>query len=143
MKYSFISLSIVSLLLTANTSLAAAPSTLEYLYDGIDNDGDGIVDEFNTIEENGDNPDYVSFDPNNTAEVAENIVRTAGGLNGEILVYFSDGTAFRYKIFDVETTRFTQVRPLDGTANIYVSLGAYRAVVVAYTGNIVAQGLLK
>lgn len=143
MKYSLLALSTLSMVLTAGTALASAPNTLEYLYDGIDNDGDGIVDEFNTIEENGDNPAYVSFDPNNTSEVAENIVRIAGGLNGEILVYFSDNTAYRYKIFDVETTRFTQVQSLDGTANLYVRLGAHRAVVVAYTGNIVAEAYLK
>lgn len=143
MKRSLFTLAVLSALMTTNVAFASAPNSLEYLYNGIDDDGDGVVDEFNTIEENGDNPAYVSFDPNNTSEVAENIVRIAGGLNGEILVYFSDNTAYRYKIFDVETTRFTQVQSLDGTANLYVRLGAHRAVVVAYTGNIVAEAYLK
>lgn len=143
MKYVLPFLTIWSLLMTTNLGFAASIERLEYLYDGIDNDGDGIIDEFNTTEENGDNPAYVSFDPNNTSEVATNIVRVGGGLNGEILVYFSDNTAYRYKIFDIETTRYTQVHSLDGTANLFVSLGAYRAVVVAYTGNIVAQGFLR
>jgi hypothetical protein len=140
-----VSLILVQALLIASLpSVFAEPSyNLEYLYNNVDDDGDGIVDEFNTVEENGNNPAYVSFDPNNTSEVATNIVRVGGGLNGEILVYFSDNTAYRYEVFEVETTRFTEVRALDETANLYVSLGAYRAVVVAYTGNIVSQGILK
>ena len=68
--------------------------TIEYP-NGLDDDGDGIIDEMNTVAENGLHPVYGSHNP----AVNSDITSVAGSLTGAVTVTFVDGSKYLYQPF--------------------------------------------
>ena len=83
---------------------------VEIYGDSIDNDGDNEVDEVNTTTENGAHPYFSLLDPTSTEIYAASITQIKGIKNGKIKVYFSDGSVYRYTIFDIDTDNKTIVK---------------------------------
>lgn len=67
--------------------------------DGTDNDGDGIIDEVNTLTENGAHPYYSTLDPLDDHSGNILYVRAFSPLNKSIDVRFADNSVYRYEIF--------------------------------------------
>lgn len=103
--------------------------------DGRDNDGDGTVDEYNTLSSNGVHPYYSTLDPSNATLAASSIVSFSGAINGYILVKFADNSIYRYSVFSISTKRLTKVRWYSGTGYLQVTSPYGQKVKVnGYTG---------
>ncbi|MBI4407660.1 MAG: hypothetical protein HY565_04145 [Candidatus Kerfeldbacteria bacterium] len=113
-------------------------SAVEYLANSIDDDGDGKVDEWNTLAAPGVHPVYGSYDASSTSLYASTVTSIAGASNGDIKVKFVDGSGYRYKVFSVSTSRLTKVSSYNGTAYLLVrnASGRKTALVNAYTGEV-------
>lgn len=75
--------------------------------DAIDNDGDGEIDEHNTLEENGAHPYYSTLDP---ADSAESTLLTVTGMTmGRVKVKYADNSIYDYPVFDSASTKKTKV----------------------------------
>lgn len=109
-------------------------SPIEYLSNGIDDDGDGKIDEWNTLESNGVHPEYDSI----------TVTSFAGATNGAIKVRYSDGSGYRYTVFSTTTSRLTKVSWYKTNASILVRLNWKFAVVDAFTGSVLkASAVLR
>lgn len=111
---------------------------IEISGDSVDNDGDGSVDEYNTIAVNGAHPYYSTLDPYDKAVKASSITTISGTTNGDIIVTFADDSVYLYDAISLTTGAKTKARSVAGTAYIVVSLGKYGVIVHGYTGDIVA-----
>lgn len=111
---------------------------IEISGDSIDNDGDGSVDEYNTISQNGAHPYYSTLDPYDTAVKASSITTISGTTDGHIIVTFADSSVYLYDAISLTTGAITRARSVVGTAYVVVWLGKYGAIVNGYTGDIVA-----
>ncbi|MBI2410466.1 MAG: FG-GAP repeat protein [Candidatus Kerfeldbacteria bacterium] len=83
---------------------------IEISNDEVDNDGDGDVDEVNTVSENGYHPAYGYNDPADVNAYDEAITSFVGGKNGNIKVTFADNSVYQYNIFDITTDKKTIVK---------------------------------
>lgn len=90
-------------------------SQIELGNDGVDNDGDGSVDEVNTVAENGAHPVYSSLDPADTATTQVNITSVVGSTNGTILVTYADSSVYQYTVFTTTTSKTTKVNRFNRT----------------------------
>lgn len=82
---------------------------------GIDEDGDGTVDEVNTVSENGAHPYYSTFDPTDTTTTEVNITHVAGAAAGAIEVTFADNSMYSYPVFNTTTTKRTKTAQYNTT----------------------------
>lgn len=84
--------------------------------DGIDNDGvdtdgdwapdgDGQIDEVNTIGENGAHPHYSTLDPNSNMHRFTITNITVNSFNAAVTVEFRDGSKYKYKPFSTTSFR--------------------------------------
>lgn len=105
---------------------------IEISRDGVDNDGDGAIDEFNTVASNGYHPYYSVQDP--TASSSGKIIGYWGLRNGQIGVRYADGSIYRYTIFTGRMRGFTSVSLVSGTAYLNVTLNGTTVVINGYTG---------
>lgn len=64
-----------------------------------DDDDDGIIDEVNTLAENGIHPGYGSVDPTDKDAFLANIQSITAKKKGRILVKYTDDAIFRYNIY--------------------------------------------
>ncbi|MEK7132118.1 MAG: SdiA-regulated domain-containing protein [Patescibacteria group bacterium] len=71
-----------------------APITIEF-QNGLDDDADGIIDEANTVAENGLHPIYSLKDP----AINTDILTVVGTVNGEALVTYKDTSTYLYPVF--------------------------------------------
>lgn len=115
-------------------------SMVEIKGDDIDNDGDGIVDEVNTIEENGVHPEYGVFDPTDTDVYASTVRSVEGGVNGTIAVTFMDNSVYQYTVFDIETDKKTVAKSFKekGYVIILHPTAKKLALVNVYTGEVLS-----
>jgi hypothetical protein len=113
-------------------------SNVEAGDDGVDNDGDSIVDETNTTDENGYNLTYATNDPASTEVYAAAVTEISGASNGTINVTFADNSQYTYQIFDSNSDKKTKVNSLDSTGYLLVlhPQANSLALVNVYTGQI-------
>lgn len=112
---------------------------IEIFGDSVDNDGDGSVDEYNTLSSNGLHPYYSTLDPYDTAVKTSSITSFKGTTLGDIIVTYSDNSKYRYDVFSTVTfKKTTTVQSVVGTAYLAVSLDKKAAIVNGYTGEIIA-----
>ncbi len=114
----------------------AAP--VEVYGDARDNDGDGVVDENNTLAENGPHPTYSSLVPVSGSGFGTDILSVAGLRDGDILVEFGDHARYAYDVYDLTTRATPLVTSLDQSAYLVVRLGKRTSVVNGYTGEVLA-----
>lgn len=104
-----------------------------------DNDDDGKIDEYNSVVLNGMHPYYSSFDPTDFSLATSSIQAVSGASNGAIIVRFADDSVYRYKIFSINTSRFTKVKFYNTTGYLLVtSPNGKKVLVNPYTGLIVS-----
>lgn len=107
--------------------------------DSVDNDGDGDVDEYNTLAENGVHPDYGTLDPYDTSLADSSLLGFSGLPHGDILVLLGDGAMYWYDAVPVTFAKaLTGVRRVDATAFLVAWVGRQAAVLNGYTGEVVA-----
>lgn len=72
---------------------------LEIDNDVIDNDGDAVIDEFNTLKENGVHPEYGTYDPLDETIFSSAINSVRGIKRGRVRVRYQDQSVYRYRVF--------------------------------------------
>ena len=100
--------------------------------DGIDNDGDGVVDEHNTVALNGYHPYFSTLDVSTSS--SKKIIGYWGLKNGQIGVRYSDWSVYRYQPFVTKTNTTTKVSLVSGTGYLTVTLGTSTVTLNGYTG---------
>ena len=129
----------------SDTDDTVANNGVEIPGDGVDNDGDGEIDEDNTVDDNGQHPGYKDNDPEDTTIYTNSVSSLAGGTNGTIVVTFKDDSVYRYPVFDKISTRLTQVLSYNGTGYAVVVHpdGKQLGLVNVYTGTVHATKVLS
>ncbi len=115
--------------------------------DGIDNDGDGEIDEMNTVAENGVHPTFGSSDPLTASDYTSAIASISSTTQGGMVVRFTDDVVYYYQIFPHYTKeKLTVVQRYKSTGYAIVlhPKGKRLALVNVYTGEkVVTQSLSK
>ncbi|EKD79422.1 MAG: hypothetical protein ACD_41C00079G0002 [uncultured bacterium] len=121
-----------------DTNDTVANNGVEISDDGIDNDGDGEIDEENSVDENGEHPGYGDTDPGDSTAFIQNVISVAGDSNGSIIVTYSDNSMYRYTVFSVTTDVVTLVQDHDTTGYIVVLHPTAKklALVNVYSGEV-------
>lgn len=91
--------------------------------DGIDNDFDSKIDEYNTVALNGYHPYFSTL--NATASSKGQIIGYWGLKNGEVGIRYADWSVYRYQPFAVKTNSVTKISAVSGTAYFTVTLNGY------------------
>ncbi|EKD76370.1 MAG: PKD protein [uncultured bacterium] len=119
-------------------------SQIEYDDNGIDDDGDGSIDEVNTLTENGVHPVYGTYDPSSTSLYSSTVTSITGSTRGRILVKYVDNSVYQYQILSTSTIR-TTVTSYGHTGYLLVKSGnkLKYALVNAYTGEVVDSTIVK
>lgn len=104
---------------------------VEIAGDGVDNDGDGIIDEAN-IGSAGLHPYYSTLDANINS--VGKISRYWGLRNGQVGVVYADGSIYRYQPFTGTTSSTTSLVSIYGTAYFTVTLNGSTVYMNGYTG---------
>ena len=99
--------------------------------DGIDNDGDSIVDEHNTVAWNGYHPYFSTLDANVSSR--GKIIGYWGLKTGEIGVRYADWSVYRYQVF-TKTGAIPKITAVSGTAYLTVTLGSSTVTLNGYNG---------
>ncbi len=126
---------------SSDTNDAVVNNGVEIAGDGIDNDGDGAVDEVNTISENGAHPGYGGTDASDTSLPATIITAVEGVAPGIMQVTFADNSVYAYSVLNASTPIIKQY----DTTGLYVVLhgkGKTAALVSAYDGTVHATKTL-
>ncbi len=105
---------------------------VEITGDKVDNDGDGKVDEVNTVAENGYHPYYSTLDPSTSS--AGKIISVWALRYGDFGVRYADKSNYRYSLSNTNTKQFSKVSLISGTAYAYVTVGSTTYKVNLYTG---------
>lgn len=104
--------------------------------DGIDNDADGTIDEFNTVAENGEHPLYGNKDVSSKSDY-KNVVSSIEALPyGRFMATYVDGAKYRYEPFDSSSDKNTKVISWNDKGYILVvaPTGKKLALVNVYNG---------
>lgn len=111
---------------------------IEISGDDVDNDGDGKVDEKNTLKSNGAHPTYSLKDATSTNAYTNSVEKITGGKDGKLIVTFADSSVYAYTVFDIDTDAKVIVKSWKGTGNILVlhPKGKKIALVNVYTGKV-------
>jgi hypothetical protein len=105
---------------------------IEVVGDKVDNDGDGKVDEVNTVAENGYHPYYSGMDPSVSSTGK---IKTVWGLGyGDFGVRYVDGSNYRYSLSDTTSRTKSKVTLIPGTAYANITVGTTVYKVNLYTG---------
>jgi hypothetical protein len=109
--------------------------------DGVDNDGDGTIDEVNTISSNGKHPEYQTYDAGSKDVYAAAVEEIKGAKNGRMTVRFADNSVYRYDVFDLDTDSKTKVKSFNSKGYILVlhPKGKKLALVNVYTGKVMER----
>ena len=109
--------------------------------DNADNDGDGIVDEDNTLAENGVHTGYDALDPNSESDATATLTQVKGRKRGKIRVTYSDQSSYIYTIFSDHVNRKTKVKQYNdlGYYVVYQANGKKVALVNAFTGEVYSR----
>lgn len=111
---------------------------IEIKGDKVDNDGDGAIDEVNTVAENGYHPSYQNADVSDAGAYALNITSVKGKTNGNIRVRYADDSVYVYNIFDTTSDKMDEVKSFNDTGYLVVLSpdGTKVSLVNVYTGGI-------
>ncbi len=111
--------------------------TREVYGDGVSNDGDASVDEYNTVSENGDSA-YATSSVSSKSAYSAAVSSISGTSNGDILIKYKDNTVYQYDIFTTTTSRNTKVWSWGSTGTLLVYTADYRSYkwINAYTGEV-------
>lgn len=101
---------------------------IEISGDRVDNDGDGVVDEYNTVFENGVHPTYGDFDLNSPSDFQVAVLSYAGLRDGKVVVTFADNSVYLYRVFEIRTPKKTLLST-NGTGLFYAQNPKNRKVV--------------
>lgn len=82
--------------------------------DGIDNDGDGEIDEENN--EENPHPEYSEQDPDGDGVAEAAIKSVSGAPNGEYVVVYRDKSIYRYSAFSITNSSDTKIKQYKSTA---------------------------
>jgi len=109
--------------------------------DRIDNDGDGVVDEINTLNNNGAHPYYSTANPADGLVYNTAITRIKGLKYGYITVSFADQSIYKYKIFNNNSDRRTLVQQHQASGYLLVlhPNGKFLALVNPYNGDVISS----
>lgn len=123
---------------SSDTNDAVPNNGVEIPGDNVDNDGDGEIDEDNTVDDNDQHPGYKDKDPTDPEEYANSVQSLQGGVNGTIRVTFADNSVYVYEVFDITTDAPTLVMSYNSTAYAVVvhPQGRQLALVNVYTGTV-------
>lgn len=115
--------------------MSANVKGIEIMDDRIDNDHDGIIDEYNTVAENGIHPIYGTYNPSSATDYASAVTSVTGTTNGAIIVRFNDNSAYYYPVYNVQTQKTTSVKSINNTGRLRTFLleQSYK-IINAYTG---------
>lgn len=104
--------------------------------DSIDNDGDALIDEVNTVAENGEHPYYSTLDVTDVEAVGSNITGIEGAPAGVVTVTYADNSVYNYTVFSTSTTKVTQGRQYKSTgyAVVVQHRGKKAVLLNLYTG---------
>lgn len=105
---------------------------IEISGDKKDNDGDGKIDETNTVAENGYHPYYSRLDPSKS--YSGYIKAYAGLWYGDFRVKYGDNSVYRYSAFDIKSKTSSTVTPQNGSAYFMITSGSNSKIVNAYNG---------
>lgn len=130
---------------TDDTDDDIANNGIEIDDDGIDNDGDGDVDENNSLTDNGEHPGFGGVDPTDTDAVTAAVDDVKARSNGRIQVRFADNSVFVYRIFSGSSVGKPKIKKYPGTAYYAAILptGNKIALVNVLNGNVVARKKIR
>lgn len=113
---------------------------IEFL-DGIDNDGDGEIDEENTLDDNGPHPGYGDLDPDDITLHDTAITSVTGQSMGQIQVTYNDTSVYTYTIFENNSSvnKKTKVKQYRNTGYYLIlqAQGKKVALVNIYNGTVI------
>ncbi len=106
--------------------------------DNVDNDGDGIIDEYNTLAENGEHPEYGDNNPRSRSLYSQSVFSVEGIEDGDIRVTYTDNAIYVYDIFDVTTNENTKFYSSGPRGNFYILHPTDRKISLAnvYNGDV-------
>ncbi len=113
--------------------------------DEIDNDGDSLIDEVNTLAENGAHPEYGDDDVTAGDIYTADISDITGTTNGDILVTYTDNSVYQYDIFTVTSTKDTLVtmKPDSSLAVVVHPKARKISLVNVLSGEVLSQKTLN
>lgn len=118
--------------------------------DSADNDGDGRVDEVNTLSENGAHPYYSTLDPASGKVFGRDILAVSVTLiTHQVNVTYADNSVYAYSVFSSsaffgsKALSSSAVFSLGGSGYLGVWFGTQAVVMNGYTGSVVATGTLR
>ncbi len=119
---------------TSDTNDAIPNYGIEIYGDAADNDGDGKIDEINTLATNGIHPYYGSLIASDTSAYGSTILWATGRPGGYFHVKYADNSVYRYRAFSSTSKKNLTRTLLLNTAYVSFTDGTTLAVVNAYTG---------
>lgn len=125
-----------------DTNDAIPNAGVEISGDYRDNDGDGQIDEQNTLIENGAHPYYSGLSAADTSAYGRDIISLRAERTGKIIVAYGDNSLYKYNIlssFGVSP----RVVSWNGSAYLVVTRGATAVIVNGYNGAIIASTTLR
>lgn len=109
---------------------------IEISGDNKDNDGDGAIDEVNTLASNGVHPYYRQLNPADTTAYGRTILWATGKPGGYYHVKYADNSIYRYRAITTSSQKSLSRSTLNKSAYLKLSDGTTVAVVNGYTGAI-------
>lgn len=100
---------------------ATTTSSIEISGNGVDDDGDGIVDEYNTVAENGYHPTYSGTDVANSSSYRSTVRSVTGSTYGVVLVKYADNSIYAYTVLSTSSSRTLYARSWRSTGYIFVA----------------------
>lgn len=119
---------------SSDTNDSIPNAGIEISGDKVDNDGDGKIDEANTVASNGYHPYYSTLDAG--ASSTGNIKNFWALRYGDFAVKYADGSVYRYSVTNSKTTVFSTVSAVSGTAYFTVTVDGVSYTVNGYTGEL-------
>ncbi|HBR80171.1 MAG: hypothetical protein UX09_C0036G0007 [Candidatus Uhrbacteria bacterium GW2011_GWE2_45_35] len=133
----------VGYVLNANDTNDAIPNAgVEIFGDHVDNDGDGRIDERNTLTENGAHPYYSTLSAADTSAYGRNILSVSALRSGQIYVTYGDNSIYQYSVLSSSSTT-PRAASWGGSAYLTVVRGTTAAIVNGYNGTVVASTVLS
>ena len=111
--------------------------TREVYGDGISNDGDAAIDEYNTVSENGSSA-YAASSVTSKSAYSAAVSSISGTSNGDILVKYKDNTVYQYDVFTTTTSQKSKVYAWGSTGTLLVYTSNYSSWkwINAFTGEV-------
>lgn len=127
-----------------DTDDAVVNNGVEIGGDGIDNDGDGEIDEDNTVEDNETHPGYENEDPTDEDAVTAGIVSVSSTQTGQLKVTYADDSVYLYTVFSTTQKKLKLIQYNDTAYYVAMtSNGRKLGLVNAFNGEVVMTTSFK